>query len=79
MRDIAQGVLAEDIRIVRRLHVKYAGTDTALPVNEESPAAMTRTFGRHTGQKKRPHARGKVDREARRGAGGVGEHLGAAR
>ncbi len=43
----AQGVAAKDIHVVRRLSLKYAGTDTALAVTEDSLDVMTDTFTAH--------------------------------
>jgi 5-oxoprolinase (ATP-hydrolysing) len=40
----AQGVPAQDTRIEVRAHVRYAGTDTTLPVAEGHPAAMRAAF-----------------------------------
>jgi 5-oxoprolinase (ATP-hydrolysing) len=40
----AQGLAAADVRLIRRAHLKYEGTDTALVVPFDSPAAMTRQF-----------------------------------
>jgi 5-oxoprolinase (ATP-hydrolysing) len=41
---ISQGVPATGIRVVRRAHLKYDGTDTALPVALAPIAAMTAQF-----------------------------------
>ncbi len=40
----SQGVAAEQVRIEVRAHVRYAGTDTTLPVAESHPAAMRAAF-----------------------------------
>ena len=40
----AQGVPETAISVMRRLHLRYAGTDTALAVVYDSPAAMTTAF-----------------------------------
>jgi 5-oxoprolinase (ATP-hydrolysing) len=40
----AQGLAAADVRLIRRAHLKYEGTDTALVVPFDSPAAMTGQF-----------------------------------
>ncbi|MBI4967459.1 MAG: hydantoinase B/oxoprolinase family protein [Rhodospirillales bacterium] len=41
---IAQGVPAKAVVLERRIHVRYAGTDTALPVPHGTPAAMAESF-----------------------------------
>jgi 5-oxoprolinase (ATP-hydrolysing) len=41
---ISQGVPAEGIRVVRKVHLKYEGTDTALPVALGAIDAMTAQF-----------------------------------
>lgn len=46
-RLIAQGVSARDVVVMRRLHLKYAGTDTALPVAEGTRDAMMAAFTEH--------------------------------
>jgi len=40
----AQGVAADKISVMRRLHLRYAGTDTALAVPYDAPAAMSDAF-----------------------------------
>ena len=39
-----QGVAGDAIAIMRRLHLRYTGTDTALPVVHDTTAAMTTAF-----------------------------------
>jgi len=41
---VGQGVPAGKIRVFRRAHIRYAGTDTALVVNAGTLAAMKRSF-----------------------------------
>ncbi|HYD57688.1 MAG TPA: hydantoinase B/oxoprolinase family protein [Burkholderiales bacterium] len=41
---VGQGLRAEALKAVRRVHLKYEGTDTALLVNEGTVQAMTRDF-----------------------------------
>jgi 5-oxoprolinase (ATP-hydrolysing) len=41
---IAQGLRAEHVEVIRRAHLKYAGTDTALSVVVADPDAMRRAF-----------------------------------
>ena len=41
---VLQGVPADKVRDVRRAHLKYEGTDTALVVTLDSPAQMLRQF-----------------------------------
>ncbi|HLR99684.1 MAG TPA: hydantoinase B/oxoprolinase family protein [Mycolicibacillus parakoreensis] len=40
----AQGVPADRITVIRRAHLRYSGTDTAIPVVLGDPAAMTAAF-----------------------------------
>ena len=47
----SQGVHPTGITIQRRLHLRYAGSDTALEVQAGSPAAMVEEFRRHHQQR----------------------------
>lgn len=47
----SQGVHPTGITIQRRLHLRYAGSDTALEVQAGSPAAMVEEFRRHHHQR----------------------------
>ncbi len=42
----AQGVAPEDVRVLRRVHVRYQGTDTALEVEAGSPRQIAERFAR---------------------------------
>src|SRR5690606_14954943 len=41
---LAQDVVAGAIRVERKLHLRYEGTDTALPVALDTPEAMLEAF-----------------------------------
>jgi len=41
---VLQGVPADKVRVLRRAHLKYEGTDTALVVTLDSPSQMRRQF-----------------------------------
>jgi 5-oxoprolinase (ATP-hydrolysing) len=41
---VKQGIAADKVNVVRRVHLKYEGTDTALIVGLGSPAQMVRDF-----------------------------------
>ncbi len=41
---LSQGIPAQEVRLVRRAHLKYEGTDTALAVSLDTPEAMQRQF-----------------------------------
>ncbi len=41
---VSQGIAEPLVRVVRRVHLKYEGTDTALVVAEDGAAAMTAAF-----------------------------------
>ena len=41
---LSQGVGADRIRVIRRVHLRYEGTDTALPVRHADPGDMTAQF-----------------------------------
>ncbi len=41
---LAEGVALKDVRVSSRLHLRYSGTDTAVPVRLSRPAIMRETF-----------------------------------